>query len=296
MSKLTSVAVQKLKTSRDEGRREVPDHAVPGLRLVIQPSGRKSWAMRFRGPGGRHVKLTLGTCDETGAELDGEPVQGGHLTLQAARKLAAEVHRQRALGRDPSKRDKGRPTLFAAAARQWIEEVQRDRKRNRTWKKQARDVFGLVYRDGVEPEVRRGSIVDRWRDRPVSNITARDVRELIRECRREGVPGRVARQMQADGSREREMSKAMSGLLKWLATEELIDGAALAGVLVAEKHEDRERVLTDDELAKLWRALEGRGVRHAVGRARAGVVHLDGACRAVEEQARARRAAQRARA
>ncbi len=76
--KLTAAAVQKLKPSKS--RREIPDAASPGLYLIIQPSGRKSWALRFR-QGGKSVKLTLGLCDESGKELDGEPEIGGHLTL-----------------------------------------------------------------------------------------------------------------------------------------------------------------------------------------------------------------------
>ena len=39
---LTAVSVEKL---RPEGsRREIPDALMPGLYLVIQPSGSKSWA------------------------------------------------------------------------------------------------------------------------------------------------------------------------------------------------------------------------------------------------------------
>src|SRR4051794_23648098 len=40
-------------------RVEIPDGGLVGLYLVIQPSGSKSWAVRYR-HGGRPAKLTLG--------------------------------------------------------------------------------------------------------------------------------------------------------------------------------------------------------------------------------------------
>ncbi|HEX2380091.1 MAG TPA: integrase arm-type DNA-binding domain-containing protein [Methyloceanibacter sp.] len=97
-AKLTVAAVQKLKPDLTR-RREVPDGGCPGLRLRIMPTGHKSWAMRYK-QNGKQVNLTLGTVDTVGKELDGKPVIGGHLTLVAARRLASEVQRQRALGRD----------------------------------------------------------------------------------------------------------------------------------------------------------------------------------------------------
>ena len=45
---LTVVAVDKLTAGK--ARREVPDGGCVGLRLVIQPSGFKSWAMQFVDP------------------------------------------------------------------------------------------------------------------------------------------------------------------------------------------------------------------------------------------------------
>ena len=44
---LTSKAVEKMQPD-PERRLEVPDGLLPGLYLVVQPSGAKSWAVRFR--------------------------------------------------------------------------------------------------------------------------------------------------------------------------------------------------------------------------------------------------------
>src|SRR5262245_42115010 len=97
MPKLTPASV--LKYGPHKSRREIRDSASP-VRLIIQPTGHKSFAMRFRNPNGRHVKLTLGPLDWSGKEFTGDPVIGQPLTLVAARRLASDVHRQRALGND----------------------------------------------------------------------------------------------------------------------------------------------------------------------------------------------------
>ncbi len=96
---LTAAAVAKLKPGRE--RRQVLDGGVPGLYLQVQPSGHKSWIMRFRKPSGAQTKMTLGRADVSSSrEPPGEPKIGGLLTLAAARQLAAEVNRRRAQGRD----------------------------------------------------------------------------------------------------------------------------------------------------------------------------------------------------
>ena len=60
------------------------------MKLLIQPSGAKSWALRFRRPSGKPAKLTLGPFDPMG-EMEGEPTRGAPLTLAAARKLATHM-------------------------------------------------------------------------------------------------------------------------------------------------------------------------------------------------------------
>src|SRR5262245_49104038 len=124
----TSISVKNHKPGKK--RREVPDAGCPGLFLVIQPSGHKSWAMRFRLPSGQPAKLTLGTVDLSGKEPEGAPAMGTPLTLLGARTLAADVHRQRAIGRDPvadyaaAKIQKSleRSEAFGVAARDFIEQ------------------------------------------------------------------------------------------------------------------------------------------------------------------------------
>ena len=57
MAELTALAIEKLKPATS--RREVPDGKQRGLYLVVQPSGAKSWAFRYRA-GASTRKLTIG--------------------------------------------------------------------------------------------------------------------------------------------------------------------------------------------------------------------------------------------
>jgi hypothetical protein len=83
-------------------RYEKPDGGCPGLYLVVQPSGAKSWAVRFRFRGVRK-KLTLGPfLAGNGQEPAAEPVIDTPLSLAAARVLATKALRQVKSGIDPT--------------------------------------------------------------------------------------------------------------------------------------------------------------------------------------------------
>ncbi|MDW3117173.1 MAG: Arm DNA-binding domain-containing protein [Roseovarius pacificus] len=81
---LTTKAVEALKP--DASRREIPDPALSGLYLVVQPSGAKSWALRYR-YAGKPKKLTLGKW----------PIMG----VAAARSAASEAIEAVEHGNDP---------------------------------------------------------------------------------------------------------------------------------------------------------------------------------------------------
>src|SRR5262249_54816233 len=87
--RLTDIAISNLKPQA--ARYEVRD-AVSPLRVVVQPSGHKSFVVRYRSPlNGKPAKLTL---------------MAG-ISLAAARKEAADAFYQIEKGRDPSAAKKG---------------------------------------------------------------------------------------------------------------------------------------------------------------------------------------------
>jgi integrase len=261
---LTAAAVQKLKARGK--RREVRDGASTGLYLILQASGHKSWAMRFRRPDGSPAKLTLGPVDFSGAELEGSPQIGMPLSLPAARQLAAEVHRQRALGRDVvadiktvkrHRRDlveEDSANSFAVLARRYVDEHARDR--TRSWRITAR-LLGLKYINmDAEPEVLADGLVARWGDRPATSITVGDVHDVIDEARDSltpGAAGKARRKTPKSDSAARAMTGTLSKLFNWMVEKRKIATSPAAGIK-AKPAPARDRVLTDDEIKSFWHA------------------------------------------
>jgi integrase len=96
---LTAIAVEKARAAKE--RRELADPGCRGLYLIVQPSGVKSWAARYRYQG-RSIKLTLGAVLIGAAESDSTPEVGAPLSLAHARELCARVLREAQAGRDPA--------------------------------------------------------------------------------------------------------------------------------------------------------------------------------------------------
>ena len=98
--KLTALAVAKARAGA--GRREISDAGCRGLYLIVQPSGVKSYAARYRSRR-RSVKFTLGpVLDGVHRESGEAPQLGTPLSLAAARELCARVLREAKAGRDPA--------------------------------------------------------------------------------------------------------------------------------------------------------------------------------------------------
>src|SRR6516162_7519451 len=156
MPKRTALA-HKLKPGPE--RRIYRDSAA--LYVVVQPSGHASWMMRFRGPSGKPSKIVLGPVDLQ-AEITGQPVIGMPLTLAAARQLAAEILRQRALGRDAvadhkaakqrqrTQIQEAEANAFGTLVHRYVDEYLRAQRKARKWRYFARQL-GLDYpTDGSE--------------------------------------------------------------------------------------------------------------------------------------------------
>ena len=83
-------------------RREIPDGGCRGLYFIVQSSGVKSWAARFRYRG-QTRKLTLGSFLDNGGQEPGvEPELDTPLSLASARELCTKALRQAASGTDPT--------------------------------------------------------------------------------------------------------------------------------------------------------------------------------------------------
>ena len=96
---LTPIAIANLKARPQ--RYEVSDGGCAGLRVVVFPTRRKSFILRYRFRGLQR-KLTLGSVAVGGAEPEAGPELDTPLSLAAARELATKALRQAKSGSDPA--------------------------------------------------------------------------------------------------------------------------------------------------------------------------------------------------
>jgi integrase len=259
---LTTVAqIRNAKPSKI--RQEIPlSGGASGFRLVIQPSGSKSFAMRPRRPDGRTAKLTLGAVDLDQDETIDEPVLGGALTLRQARQLCNAIDRERARGVDVvakyrdarvQKRTAAaeRTALtFPACAREFFADYRTKRgERPRRWRDDAA-LLGLRYPVGsdpadakVKPEIIKGGLAKRWADKAVTELDSRQIHDAIDQARKRG-----------SDSRARKLHVTLSALFSWLKRERRVTVNPVQGVWRPGPPASRERVLTDSEIKIFWEA------------------------------------------
>jgi integrase len=267
VSILTDAAIERYKPRAK--RRRIRDAKATSLFLIIEPSGRKSWQMRFRRPDGRPGKITLGPYGHK-VELKDNPEIGQPLSLKAAHQLSAEIHRRRALGVDVISDHKARKhrrraehaervsTSFAACARQFmLEHRTKSGTPLRRWRDTAR-LLGLIYAPGSdlksEPEIARGGLTERWADKPVSDIDGHDVWTIIDEARRVGIPGRNSRNKGLSEARARALFATLSNFFGWLQRHRLVSGNPCAGVHRPTVGTGRDRTLSENEIRWFWMA------------------------------------------
>lgn len=200
----------------------MPDGALPGLYLVVQPSGAKSWAVRYRA-NGKPAKLTIGRYPAIG--------------LPTARDLARAALRSVAQGRDPGREKKearaAKVDSFKAVAAQFIERCKRAN-RPRT----AEETERLL----------RLHVLPQWSGRAISEITRRDVLEILDRVVAGGAPVAANRTF-----------TAVRALFNWAIERELVTGSPCAGVRKPTAERPRDRVLNDAELSLVWKASESVG-------------------------------------
>jgi integrase len=258
---LTDAAVKQYRPM--SWRRMIPDKGATSLFLVIYPSSKRSWVMRFR-VAGRICKLVLGSVDLSGRELEGAPTIGQPLSLAAARSLAAEVLRQRELGHDPAadrrtakKRQRAKiiedgTNTFGVAVKDFVHK--HSQKRVRRWQEQAR-MLGLRATDGGL-EVIEGGLVALWGDRPLSSIDGHDIFQVVDNTKNRGAPGLKRRSTGSDEGMARHMLSHLSSLFGWLVRNRRIERNPCVGVHRPEPPRARERVLSNDEIVAFWKATE----------------------------------------
>ena len=213
---LTDLSVQRFKVPK-QGQIEVFDLGYPGLALRIGNGGAKTFVV-FHRYGGKLNRLTLGRWPE--------------VSLGAARDGWRRTREAIARGEDPAaKNGKATGNLFEVVVEEWL---RRDiAPRHRT--KSAQQVAKMVDHD----------VLPAWRGRRVDAITKHDVLALL-----DGIVDRGAH-----GTANR-IHLYVRRFFKWCVGRNIIAIDPTTNLQKPAKLLSRDRVLTDEELAKVWQACD----------------------------------------
>lgn len=218
---LTAKSVEQAKP-HPNARREIPDGLLTGLYLVVQESGAKSWAVRYR-HAAKTRKLTLGSL----SVLDlAEAREEARTALQAVARgddpAAARLARKSA----PSDRD-----LFKNVAAEFLQ----------------RHAKGLRSRDEIERMLTK-DVLPKWGDRRIQSITRRDVIELLDGLTDRGI-----------GTMTNRVFSITRKLFNWAKDRDVIAVSPCDGVKPPVQEVSRDRVLSDDEIRLFWKATDRLG-------------------------------------
>jgi integrase len=219
VAKLTAKTVETIKPTAV--RQEIADALLPGLYLIVQPSGARSWAVRYR-HNGVSRKQTLGSY----------PV----IDLATARRLGTKALRVAAEGRDPATEQRERQANSVAAV--VAEFLAKHGQRN--------------YRPRTFAEAQRllqQHVVARWGNRPLVSITRKQVRDMLDQL--------VANDTPMLANCVHAITRKLFG---WAVEHEIIAVSPMFGLKPPAEGNARDRILTDEELARVWRAAGQLGV------------------------------------
>lgn len=215
----TDIAIRNLKAGTQ--RQEIPDAGAKGLYLVVQPSGKKSFAVRYRANGvPRKLTLPKG-C-----------------TLAAARKLAADALLAVEQGHDPAitKREvRAKAEAANAATVQALCEAYFKRESGKLRTAHERQ---LVLQRLVYPEI--GKI-------PLADLKRSDVVEMLDKIE------------DKNGTKMSDLVLAfIRRIFRWheSRTDDFVSPIVSSMVRYDAAANRGTRVLTDDEIRKLWAATE----------------------------------------
>ena len=230
--RFTDIAIRNLKPA--DKRQEIRDPASRGLYVIVEPSGFKSFAVRFRFDG-KPKKLSL-----------------GNIPLSAARKAAAHALHEVQEGRDPTAakakaKDERRATqanTFTRIAEQYF-----------------KIVCGMKVADDGDPvfngKVRSAArqladfnrlVLPMLGDRPIAEIKRSEIVALLDKIQDERGPVMADRTL-----------ALIRRIMNWHATrtDDFVAPIVKGMARTKGKERARDRILTDDEIRKVWNTAAG---------------------------------------
>ena len=191
------------------------DTACPGFGVKVTPAGRKVFVVLYRtgGAGSRLRKYTIGPY--------------GRVTLHQARVSAQKVFAARLEGRD-----------LAAEKRAARKRMTVDRVEDLLEAYIAQHVSQNRSARGTSQMLRRE--LASWSSRSIHEICKRDVIEVIAAVEQRGASVAANKTL-----------KAIKTFLRWCVGRAVLDRSPAEGIPLPTKEVPRDRVLTDDELARV---------------------------------------------
>jgi len=197
------------------------DSGCPGFGVKITPRGRKVFIVLYRtGGAGSHLrKYTIGPY--------------GRVTLHQARAVALRIFAARTEGRDlAAEKQQARRRLVADRVEDLVELFIRE---HVSKTRSAREISRLLHRE-VTPS---------WGMRSIHEISKRQVIELVTEVAARGTP-----------SAANKLLKVVKTFFGWCVGRAILDISPAKGLAAPAREAARDRVLDDDELARIVRAAQ----------------------------------------
>ena len=191
------------------------DAACPGFGVKITPAGRKVFVVLYRtgGAGSRLRKYTIGSY--------------GRVTLHQARVAAQKVFAARLEGRDlAAEKRTARKQMTVDRVEDLLEAyITQHVSQNRS----ARMISQMLRRELAS-----------WSNRSIHEISKRDVIEVIAVVEQRGASVAANKTL-----------KAIKTFLRWCVGRAVLDHSPAEGIPLPTKEVPRDRVLTDEELARV---------------------------------------------
>lgn len=206
-------------------RLELWDAVLPGLGIrIAHPSSRheagaKTWFVRYRSNGAQR-RMKIGTYPTLG--------------LSEAREVARQVFTAVGAGKDPAaeKRDassRARVDTFERVAEAFI--TRYAKRHNKSWQETER--------------ILKRYVIPIWGPRQVRDITRPDVLALLDDMVDRGAPVMA-----------KQTHSTIRKLFYWAVERGILDTSPCVRIPIPAKANERDRVLTDDELRAVWLACD----------------------------------------
>jgi len=195
------------------------DMNLPGFFIRVTPNGVKTYGVMYR-HAGRKIRYTIGTTDQW--------------TLADARDKGAEAIRDAAKGVNAAakKKEQRQASSFGEVAAEYLERWAKKRKRPKSWKEDERIIE--VYLNKRFENVR------------ASEVSRADVRAMLESIADEApiMANRVL--------------ACIRKIYNWGISVDLVEGSPCVKIMAPGEEQRRDRVLSDEELKKIWAALEAK--------------------------------------